>query len=610
MNLRLRISLLAAVIVLACSQHVPDGPDTGDHTPPSVASVVAWDRTHVVVVFNERVSRETAENAAHYKLGPAAPKEPPVSVVLSDSTSGVRTASMHVDNRTVTLTSGSMDASGYVISVRGVSDLHGNAITKTVKVNFEGNAGDDVTPPEIVLQSPAPDATQASTGGFVVIGFSEAVPLESFIKAFRVSGDGAMRLDIRSEDYLHYYCDLGALQPGADYTVSLAGVEDIAGNVMPDARWNFRTEATLDSIAPTVISSRPTANAVMVDTGTQLSFSFSEPMDPYSVILRPRVNFNAARWSNGGRKVTYETAWQPGKQYTIQIRPGDMRDLSGNRSVKLFTLVFSTDATLKPGRFSGTIIGDPNSTSASDPADGLVFAGPTSPQDLYTSIVTAVRPAGVYEFTHLARATYFPFCVIDSNHDKTYRPLYGDAVGIYGVSDWWSNQEPQEVTTTDAPVSGIDFPIYDPTAVYGLLSYDNANDATIHVGLFDTAGFDPISSEPVVSVIAQRSGTSDYTINSLDTGPIPDGDYYVAAYVDINGTDMFEPADDPMGVYGGATPIAIHIAGGVDAPNTSFSLQSPVPGTSVEAVHWPGAPRSGRLDRLLAAIGAASDPPR
>ena len=69
---------------------------------------------------------------------------------------------------------------------------------------------------------------------------------------------------------------------------------------------------------------------------------------------------------------------------------------------------------------SGTITGDPNSSDANNPATGLVFAGPMSPYDIFTSVVAEVGPNGAYTIPHLPAKTYFPFYVTDSNHDHLY----------------------------------------------------------------------------------------------------------------------------------------------------------------------------------------------
>ena len=615
--MRSRSGLLAiaaiGALMAACGEHVPAGPGPGDHTAPRLATVQAWDKNHVIVYFDERVTRETAENPFNYHLGD--PVGQPKPQPLADGGGGgegdscnVCAAAMDPDNRTVTLTTTVLTAEPWSLSVHGVADLNSNVMEGSNRLNFEGTDGPDLTPPEILLQSPAPDATTATTSGFILVGFSEPVTYSSFAQAFHVSGDGAQLVSIRNDDPLRFACDLNNLKPNTDYAVTLAGVKDLAGNRMPDAQWSFRTEAAYDSIAPSVTWSRPANGDVDVDTTTALTLQFSEPMDQYSLILRPHVDATAVRWSNGGRKVTLETAWGSNWHYTVQVRPGDMRDLAGNRNTKLFTLTFATGSVLPSSRFSGAIAGDAASSAAINPAGALVFAGPKSASDLYTSVVTTVGPSGAYEFKNLPQATYFPFCVMDSNHDGLFQPNYGDAVGIYGITDWWSNQPPGTVTTNSRPVTDVNLKLYDPTAVYGVLSYDQSvYIGDIYVGLFDTGNFDPLTSVPVVSSLAVRTGTWDYSVNSLDTGPIPDGDYYVAGWIDQASTGVFDPSVDPVGVYGGATPIAIHITHGVDIADVSFSLAVSPPTTGVRAVRWPVTPaRSGRLQELLAAIDRAA----
>jgi hypothetical protein len=117
-----------------------------------------------------------------------------------------------------------------------------------------------------------------------------------------------------------------------------------------------------------------------------------------------------------------------------------------------------------------------------------------------------------------------------------------------------------------------------------------------------------MTSVPAVSVIAQRTGASDYTINSLNTGSIANGDYYVAAYLDAASNGVFDPADDPLGVYGGATPIAVHVAGAADSPNVNISLRDPGSVMVARAVQWPVARRSGRLEPFKDIDGAALQP--
>ena len=610
-RLLLKLGVYLALAVLACSQHDPAGPVPGDHTPPNISEVTAWDKTHVVVVFDERVTRETADNPFNYRLaGPA--DQPPKLAPLPDTPDGgldslcnVCTASLHADNRTVTLTTEYLDPSQWSIHVHGVSDVHGNLITKTNDVKFEGTDGPDVTPPEVVFQSPEPDASGVSPGGFVRVQFSEAVIAATVTGAFHVTGPGAQRISLRNDDPIHYDCDLAPLQPNTQYLVALTGVEDLAGNRMPDVQWTFQTAESADTLAPMVRWTNPPPSARNVELDTPLSISFTEPMDPYSVRIRGDMNSTAVRWSNGGRKVTFATTWAADWEYTLQIRPGDMRDLAGNAGTQLFTLTFATGSTVSAGGFSGTIAGDLSSPDARDPAGALVFAT-LAPDHIYSSVVALVGSNHAYQLSHLVDGTYYPVCVIDSNHDGLFQLNYGDAVGIFGMSNPWS-QAPQTVEIHQSARIGIDFPIYDPTAVYGVISYGGENTGALHVGLFHTADFDPITSVPVVSILAVDGGTWDYTINELNVGPIVEGSYYVAAYMDFNKNGLFDPGVDPSGVYGGDTPIEVHVTRTVDVSDVNIDLHDPAPPVHANSVRWPITKRTGKAQPFIEALERASD---
>ncbi|HET6347730.1 MAG TPA: Ig-like domain-containing protein [Candidatus Krumholzibacteria bacterium] len=601
MNMRSIMSVAVAVAlpaVVACSQHEPDGPGPGDHTPPTVINAVAWDINHMTAVFSETVTRETAENPDNYDVvGGGGPKGAPQPV---SGSSTVFLVALHSDNRTVTLSTVPMADGPMLLRVKGVSDVNGNRIFRSLEFPFNGSKANDTTPPEVAYMSPVPGALGVSIGTAVMVEFTEEVVPETVFHGMRVNGDGARLSSIYNYDALHFVCDLDLLNLSTAYTASLKGVTDVAGNQMPDMQWTFETEAVYDTQEPQVLETRPANGEVNVDPSVDLAVLFSEAVDPFSLRLRPSVHPAAVWWSKGGRKVTYSTTWLEGTQYTVQIRPGEMADISGNPSTRLFTLTFSTGPALQKGSFTGKITGDPHSARAADPAGGLVFAGPTSPYDTYTSVVSVVNPDGTYQIPHLGNGTYFPFYIMDSNADQLYLPNYGDAFGIFGITDPRSSQEPATVTIGGTRVPNIDMQIYDPSAVYGFLTYYGERDGLMRVGLFATEGFDPMTSVPVLSITAEWTGTWDYLINSLDNGPLQDGSYYVAAFMDADQNEVFDPSYDPMGVYGGATPIAVDLSQGRDAPNTSIVLNDPAPAAvSLPAVRWPEAVHLGRLKPFL-----------
>jgi len=604
MRLALHICIIAAIAALAwiaCSEDDPAAP-TGDIDPPGLATVTGWDKYHVVILFDETVARETADDPANYSIGTHHGMR---AAMLDDSlrTINVSAASLHADNRTVTLTTDSLSNNNYSIIVDGISDARGNRMKKRFEWVFRGNDASDTTPPEVTFQIPQSGAAGVSTGTLLAVGFTEPVALLDVTRGLDVTGDGVQMISIRSDDLLHFVCDLEPLQPNAHYTVALAGIHDLSGNAMPDRTWTFDTEKDNDTTAPRVVSVTPPNHAVDVSANAIVSFTFSEPVDPFSLRVRPPFDFATKRWANGYRKLIYEGPWAPGTQYTLQIRPIEMKDPNGNTG-KLFTLTFSTASTLEPGGFSGTITGDPNSADANNPRGGLVFAGPLSANDIFTSVVTEVGPGGAYTVPHLRTKSYFPFYIMDSNHDHLYQPGLGDAIGIYGVNLLESDL-PQTVDVNSTVISGIDFKIHDPSAIYGLLEYHGNSGGQMFVGLFATENFDPATSAPVLSVLADAPGVWDYAINSLEI-PVPPGTYYVAAFLDANDSHRFEYGFDPLGVYGGASPIAVDLSHGKDAPSANFELKDPVAPGSGSSVPWHIKVPSSRLKPFLDAVDPSS----
>jgi len=592
------IAVAAVCAWIACSAEDPAAP-TGDKDPPGMATVTGWDKYHVVILFDEAVRRETTDNPDNYSIG----NQHGVQAVMLEDTLrsiGVIAAALHPDNRTVTLTTDSLASTNYSLIVGGISDTAGNRMKKRFEWVFRGNNAPDTTPPDVAYQMPPSGATGVSTGTTVAIGFTEPVRLLDFTRGLHVSGEGAQMVSIRSDDFVNFVCELERLQPDTRYTVSLAGIHDRNGNAMPDQQWTFDTEKNNDTTPPRLVSTIPPNLAVNVGQKAIISFSFSEPMDPFSVRVRPPIDFDTRNWTNGNRKLVYTGTWAAQTQYTLQIRPAEMRDPNGNTG-KLSTLIFSTGSALATGGLSGSITGDANSAEANNPAGGLVFAGPLSPNDIFTSVVTEVAPGGAYTMPHVRAKSYFPFYIMDSNNDHLYQPNFGDAVGIYGVNIWESDL-PQAVDVHASVISGIDFVIRDPSAVYGLLPYSGPEAGPMYVGLFATENFDPATSIPVLSALADAGGVWDYAINSLVT-PITPGTYYLAAFLDANQSGLFEYGVEPFGVYGGATPIAVDLSHGNDAPKTSFELDDPVVPPAGSAVRWP-VTRPSRLKPFLDAMDA------
>lgn len=606
---------------LALASCDDDGTTPGvpaDTTPPAVSSITPVDAGHIDVTFSENVTANTAELTRNYTIeemvtplreGAAAPGD----------TLRVGAASLGANNRTVTLSLiDFMDAVNYEMRIRDVSDAAGNEITSPIATSFTGTDAPDTTPPQIVSRAPAPGATGVGLSQGVTFDFSEPVVFSTVESGatWAVSGGGAAVPFQLATDGLTRYA-MGPdvyLTGGTQYTVSLTGVEDYAGNVMPVTSWSFTTTNMTDNTPPTVVSTVPAHGATHVNVNSNLSITFSEAVNQltFRAQLAPDVGDGVDTWSNGGRTVTFDpdAPLAPDQPYTLSILPGDVEDLAGNPNSQIVNVVFSTGSTLPAGSFAGTIAGHPGTASA-DPtgavvgaADRLIFDG----DDLNILGSDVVAGNNTYSIANLPDGVYYPLCVKDSNGDGEIDPSTGDAVGLYGIDFVGGDLEPDSLTIAGGNhISGVNFPLYDTSAITGTVTYNGSHggDYLVYVGVFDVSGFDP-TQPPDYGTVASWPPQPEFFFNAFDDG-LADGSYYVAAFLDVNFNSVYDPATDPAGAHGGAaTPTQVDIANGSDAVGLVISLHDPAPAANarpVPGVAWPApARRAPWLAKLSEAI--------
>lgn len=611
-------ALVTALAVVACGDDDdPTGGGNTDTTPPGVASVTAVDGGHVEVVFTEAVTRASAEDTDNYSIVNA-PSPLPSRGAAAGGGIPIVAASLGSDNKTVDLSTLPMSAVNYNLIIQGVRDSHGNRIDEQVSKPFTGSNAPDVTAPELVYRKPGPSATNVSTTSLIELTFSEPIQLNTLEAGFGMSStQGVVPVTFSSTDNTHFSGSHEPLDTNEEYDINLTGVRDVSGNAATGYSWSFHTTAVVDESPPTLVSSIPANLTTSVDVNSELSLTFSEAIDPntFAPILVPVVT-GVSSWSQDGKTLTFvpSPGLEADTQYELEIFPGDVVDLAGNANTVLYNVVFTTGTALEGGSIAGTLTGDPTSASATDPtggfsavADALPFTG--GPFNVHGA--TTVAGNNTYTNKYLRDfGTYYPLCVKDTSDDGFVDPFLGDALGIYGADFALGDLTPLPVAVTGgSDVTGIDFPLYDPTAVYGEVDYNGAYAAeshTVYIGVFATTGFDPATSVPVASTEASWPDSPFFVINSIEAGPIPNGNYYVGAFLDANDNTTFDPATDPAGLFGGDPPTAISLVNGIDGIDKDIVMGDPLPGLRSSAVHWKGkGPRATWLRQLSAAVRAA-----
>ncbi|MEJ2719752.1 MAG: Ig-like domain-containing protein, partial [bacterium] len=388
-----------------------------------------------------------------------------------------------------------------------------------------------------------------------------------------------------------------------------------------------------DLAGPTFVSSSPKDGAVEVSTAASFRLTFSEAIDPLSLIddtilITPSPGAGTGYWSNGGTTINFEpdAPLADDTQYLIVLPEGALRDLAGNRLAESVTIQFTTGPGFASGTFSGVVDGDPLSNDARDPEGAVIVAPTSSPfvdgeddDGLPVYGADFVGPGGAYSLVRLPDNWYFPFSILDSNGDGRLEPDLGDAVGAYGVDIRMMDTEYDSVQITGGDaLTDINFKLFDPMAITGRVAYtgymvsqEELLTILYSVVFFDTTGFDPASGFSSPSFyVADRSVIfdSDWSISEMGGFPPPvAGTYWVAAYMEIDGFAGYDPDTEPAGVYMNTATeewIPVTIENGTDALDLSIYMIDPPGGSNLPAFDLPGArdakvPESVRRIRQL-----------
>jgi hypothetical protein len=238
-----------------------------------------------------------------------------------------------------------------------------------VDVVFTTSVGPETTPPTVTAVTPGSGATGVATGTNVTATFSEAIdPATINTNTFELRNPSntlvAATITYDAATRTATLDPTPSLSGSTTYTATIKGgatdprVKDVAGNALAaNFTWSFTT-AAVDTTPPTVTSVTPASGATGVVTGTNVTATFSEAMDPATintntVELRDSANTLVAA------TVTYDGATKiatfdptptltASATYTATIKGGTtdprVKDVAGNALAANFTWSFTTAA--------------------------------------------------------------------------------------------------------------------------------------------------------------------------------------------------------------------------------------------------------------------------
>ena len=227
-------------------------------------------------------------------------------------------------------------------------DASFNSENYWVDVVFED--GPDTTKPTVTGRTPASGATAVSVGANVTATFSEPVQQSTLGLELRGPGGtlvaGATTYDAATRTAtLDPTANLAA---ATQYTATVTGVRDTAGNQVDPVTWTFTTD-TPDTTKPTVTSRAPAPGAGAVSTAVNVTATFSEPVQAGTITVELRTPANALVAGTTTYDATSRTATldptaslAPSTTYTASV--SGTRDTAGNQ-MDAVSWTFTTAAT-------------------------------------------------------------------------------------------------------------------------------------------------------------------------------------------------------------------------------------------------------------------------
>lgn len=225
-------------------------------------------------------------------------------------------------------------------------------------VNFTTAAGSDAVPPTVLATNPT-GSTGVPTNVQLSALFDEPIkPMTvQSIQLTQAGNPVSVSRSTANGNRTVSLVPAALLQPNTAYVLTIAGVQDVAGNTLAPVVVNFTTGAGVDVAASgTAPVFDPPNNATGVGAAVTPTLTFAEPVDPVSVLSATpnsagvflRVNATGefvpttASVSADGRTVTLTPAapLASGTQYRLFYN-GGVADRAGNVFFGITSVLFT-----------------------------------------------------------------------------------------------------------------------------------------------------------------------------------------------------------------------------------------------------------------------------
>jgi RHS repeat-associated protein len=201
------------------------------------------------------------------------------------------TYSVSTDGLTITFVPGAPLPANCAYSVNfpgagfgvGIADSAGNSLQQASPISFTTGTTASTTAPQVVGVSPANGTTALPINAQVVIQFNEPVNAAKLSGVTLNSGSRTVNVsrNVTNGNQRLTLIPVVPLAPSTAYTLTIAGVQDLSGNVLPSpVTVSFTTGTGADLSSATVASVNPASNATGVSANTAVTVNFSKTIDP------------------------------------------------------------------------------------------------------------------------------------------------------------------------------------------------------------------------------------------------------------------------------------------------------------------------------------------
>lgn len=220
-------------------------------------------------------------------------------------------------------------------------DLVGNTIIGA-DFSFTTEFTGDTTAPVLVGVSPVGGAADVPINARIQVRFDEPVR-STLLDGVRLEADGALvpvTVSLSEANRVLTLAPQSLLNVSTLHTLTVDGIVDLAGNVVPVATGNFTTGTTVDLTPPTLTQLNIANNAIDVPVDTVVHVSFSEVMNGLTLDLSTFFVDEATTSVPVAGTVTvaadgFSATFTPDvalKALTgYRVRTVNMEDLAGNR---------------------------------------------------------------------------------------------------------------------------------------------------------------------------------------------------------------------------------------------------------------------------------------